>query len=201
MLIKIGKGGVCPESVHRPREKVKGTESLYKYVDYLFMKFGDARAAQAFLDGHDTLNTRQRYEGVLRVNVHNELRFPMSSTTKPPWMRVVPREEGQENVEFNHSYLLQKEMEDHFDQDIAVLQGSRETPAVFVPLARSTFTRSEASSVGAAAATGSKRDASAVSGAEDSMGMEMTAEDEAFVFGRGSSPGGSGWAAATLAVA
>ena len=85
-----GRGGKCPKAVHRTREKVLGTENLYKYVNYLFMEFDDAKSAQSFLAGHETFDARQKHEGVLRVNVHNELRFPLSLTTKPPWFRVVP---------------------------------------------------------------------------------------------------------------
>ena len=111
--------------------------NFYKYEQFLFMEFEDARSAQTFVAGHDTFGSKQKYEGVLRINVHNELRFPLSLTTKPPWFRVVPMSEGDEKVAVNHMHLVKKQMEDHFDADTATLADDRETPATFMPLARS----------------------------------------------------------------
>ena len=70
----------------------------------------------------------------IRFNVHNELRFPLGLTTKPPWMRIVPRSEEEEKIDVNHDYLSQKHMEDHFEADTKVLSADRQTPATFVPL-------------------------------------------------------------------
>ena len=47
---------------------MRGTETLYKYVDYLFLEFDDAEAAQSFIRAHETFGARNMYEAVLRYS-------------------------------------------------------------------------------------------------------------------------------------
>ena len=120
------------------------------------------------------------------MNAHSELRFPMNLASKPPWSRVVLMSEEQEKIEYNHRYLLRQHMTDFFDADTASLLEDRETPATFVPLARSHFLCPESSTAVASASntTGSMGDGSADGGGDEEIPMEMSAEDEAMLLGR-----------------
>ena len=97
---------------------------------------------------------------------------------------MVPLSEQEEKTVVNHSYLLKKQMEDHLEADTATLADDRQTPATFVPLARSQFIRADPSTVGGGTegtSSGLKRDSSTMQAGDEEVEMEMTAEDEALV--------------------